>query len=331
VGIPIVAPPLSDPDRPLINRPLNPAIGVAGHDPFLTAGSPLRTFTMNIPGVGCGCDPRKQVPLMVGDWVDYAGTMFKINPLGPNTAANSFISVYGLTAHLSIKTAPGTNPAYIAVEGFGFGVGDRNGNPTVNAGDPAIPGGPPVTPIAQETSTAVAMISFTTNSDPTLLAGNPALPGGSVVGISVNPTTGQETEVPFPNGVSAPGSQFEIDDPIRGRLIWRTSNNGNTPGTLANAAGPGNFYREYIVRLSSGQTQLDPQAGTLPGVPGLLAGEYRLPIFDFLFGEGVIFGQPMPPFNFRDLGFLSGDFFDGMPVGALDPHPGGPPKGTPAL
>ena len=59
------------------------------------------------------------------------------------------------------------------------------------------------------------------------------------------------------------------------------------------------------------------------GLPGLSAGEYRLPIFEFLFGEGTTFGQPIPPFNFNDFGFLAvGDFFDDMPVGRLDPFPG---------
>jgi hypothetical protein len=91
---------------------------------------------------------------------------------------------------------------------------------------------------------------------------------------------------------------------------------------LANAAGPGKFYREYIVKISSGggPRPLPTQAN---GLPGLVAGAYRLPIFEYIFGEGTTFGQPIPPFNFNDLGFLNvGDFFDGMPVGRLDPFPG---------
>ena len=88
VGIPNVAPPLSDPDRPLTNRPLNPAVTVdpnQPHDPFLVTGAYLRTFTMPVSG-GAGTttpDPYKQVPLMMGDWVDFAGTVFKINPSAP--------------------------------------------------------------------------------------------------------------------------------------------------------------------------------------------------------------------------------------------------------
>jgi hypothetical protein len=265
-------------------------------------------------------DPWKMVPLMVGDWVDFAGTVFKINPLGPNTAANTFVSVHTLDAHLTVKTSPGTNPAYVRVEGLIFGVGDRNGGPTVSAGSPP-------TPIAQETSTRVSLVTFTSNSDPNVLPGNPVLPTGSLFGVDVDPVTGAETELQFPNGT---GANIVINDPIRGRLMWATSNNGSTPGVLANAVGPRKFYREYILRLSSGQTQLPDQAALQPNgqpLPGLYAGAYRLPIFEYIFGEGTTFGQPIPPNNFNDLGFLfvgSGPLGGpgGPLIGKLDPWPG---------
>jgi hypothetical protein len=275
----------------------------------------------NAPGVTTP-DPWKMVPLMVGDWVDFAGTVFKINPFGPNTAANTFVSIHTLDAHLTVKTAPGTNPAYVRVEGLIFGVGDRNGGPTPSAGLP-------LTPIAQETSTRVSLVSFTSNSDPTLLRDDPTLVRGSLFGVDVDPVTGVEQELPFPNG-NPTNPDFAIDDPIRGRLRWVTANNGDTPGVLANAVGPRKFYREYILRLSSGQTQLPDQAALQPNgqpLPGLLAGAYRLPIFEYLFGEGTTFGQPIPPNNFNDLGFLfvgSGPLGGpgGPLIGKLDPWPG---------
>jgi hypothetical protein len=324
VGIPRVAPPAIDPDCPIYNRPLNDGT-FAPLDPFLAVGAPLRTFTMpfkaapNAPG-DTTPDPWKMVPLMVGDWVDFAGTVFKINPLGPNTAANTFVSVHTLDAHLTVKTSPGTNPAYVRVEGLIFGVGDRNGGPTVSAGSPP-------TPIAQETSTRVSLVTFTSNSDPNVLPGNPVLPTGSLFGVDVDPVTGAETELQFPNGT---GANIVINDPIRGRLMWATSNNGSTPGVLANAVGPRKFYREYILRLSSGQTQLPDQAALQPNgqpLPGLYAGAYRLPIFEYIFGEGTTFGQPIPPNNFNDLGFLfvgSGPLGGpgGPLIGKLDPWPG---------
>jgi hypothetical protein len=310
VGIPTVAPSaiplppgeIGDPDRPYTNRP--PSGGAFGTDPFLAAGAPLKRFTMPaVANVVAGSpDPRLQVPLMVGDWVDFSGTLYKIDPaLGPGRA-NTFISVHTLTAHLGIKTQPGDQPAYIRVEEFLFGVGDRNGGPTV-AG------------ITQETSTRVAMVAFTTDSN----AGGANLPGGAIFGIYVDPT-GAEILQPFPNGSTAQSpADFNIDDPVRGRLRWTTSNNGSTAGVLANAIGPGKFYREYIVRLTGagrGVLQLPNQSN---GLPGLITGQYRLPIFDYIFGEGTNFGEPWPPFNFNDFGFLN--VGEGPNVGRLQPFP----------
>jgi hypothetical protein len=278
-------------------------------------------------------DPYKQVPLMVGDWVDFAGTVFKINPLGPNTAANTFVSIYSLTAHMSVKTTPGTTPAYVRVEEMLFGVGDGAGGPTVNAGIPA-------TPVTQETASHVTMVSFTTDSDPTAtpakppIPGSPILPTGSLFGIDVDPVSGVETQLPFPNGNGATNLDFAIDDPIRGRLLWRTAKNPKPPipGLLGNAVRSRNFYREYILKISTGQVQLPNQAQLQPGgtpLPGLIAGQYRFPIFEYIFGEGVVFGQPVPPNNYNDFGFLfigSGPLNGpgtGAPlIGKLDPWPG---------
>ena len=96
MGIPTVAPPAIDPDRPLYNRPLNPAPGVTApfrHDPLLQVGAPLTSFAMpaaaapNAPGVTTP-DPWKQVPFMVGDFVAYSGNLYKIDPSAPVTPFN---------------------------------------------------------------------------------------------------------------------------------------------------------------------------------------------------------------------------------------------------
>jgi hypothetical protein len=218
---------------------------------------------------------------------------------------------------MTVKTAPGTSPAYVRVEGLIFGVGDRVGGPVALAGTPP-------TIIAQETSTRVALVAFTSNSDTNALVGNPVLPTGTLFGVDVDPVTGAETELQFPNGT---GANIVIDDPIRGRMRWQTSNNGS--GFLANAVGPRKFYREYILKLSSGQVQLPDQAQLQPDgtpLPGLIAGAYRLPIFEYIFGEGTTFGQPPPPNNYNDFGFLAvGSGPLGGPggplIGRLDPWP----------
>ena len=97
---------------------------------------------------------------------------------------------------------------------------------------PSSAGNPP-TPITQETATHVTMVSFTTDSDPTAIPGKspafgpPILPKGSIFAIQVDPVSGVETPVPFPNGNGATNPDFAIDDPVRGRLLWRTAKNFN--------------------------------------------------------------------------------------------------------
>jgi hypothetical protein len=327
-AIPLPAGEIGDPDRPYINRPPNG--GPFGTDPFLPAGAPLKAFTMPAstgPGTTIP-DPYKQVPLMVGDWIDYSGTLMQIDPLipagtvpGRNDPANMFVSVHTLTAHLGVRTALGTQPAYTRVEEFLFGVGDAANT------------GPTVAGIAQETSNRVALVAFTTDTD-----GVTGDTGGAIFGIYVDPVTGAETEVQFPFGstaLSPAGSRddFIMDDPIRGRIRWNPAKNGRgfPSGAVSNAANPpgvtnSNFYREYVFKLTGtgrGQLQLPAQSN---GLPGLIAGQYRLPIFDYIFGEGTNFGEPIPPYNFNDFGFLnigSGRLngTTGARIGALDPFP----------
>jgi hypothetical protein len=324
VCIPRVAPPDIDPVCPITNRPPNG--GAFGTDPFLAAGAPLKFFTMPaVPQVlAGGPDPRQMVPLMKGDWVNVSGTVFKIDPAGLDTFQNQYLSVHTLNAHLGIKTAPGTKPAYIAVEELIFGVGD---------GNPNVPG-PTVAGIAQETSTRVVLVAFTTDADANQVGNEclaipaPGLPGATILGINVDPTSGAETEVQFPNGSTALNpTELCMDDPVRGRIRLQFNKNPKPPVLgQSNAAGPGKFYREYLVRLTGpgrGALQLPDQ---VPGVlPGLITGQYRLPIFEYIFGEGTVFGQPVPPFNFRDFGFLvrgqgpTGP--GGVNVGPLTPFP----------
>jgi hypothetical protein len=329
VGIPIVQPAVNlngfplpptparrgDPDRPTYNRPRNGTVGFPT-DPFLPLNAPLKNFTMPFaaaPNANTVVtpDPWKQVPLFAGDWVDFSGTLFKLNISGPNTAANSFISVHSLTAHLGIKTTPGTDPAYVRVEEFLFGVGQAG-----NAG-------PTVAGIAQETSTRVVLVAFCTDNQGNA-AGTKAPYPISIFGIYSPPGGGAEIEVPFPNGSGPTNPEVQMDDPVRGRIRLQLNKNEDPPFTgtfVSNAANPpgvttANFYREYIVKLNGNrQTQLPPQTN---GLPGLFPGQYRLPIFEYIFGEGTNFGEPVPPFNFNDFGFLN---VGEGPAGRLNPFP----------
>ena len=319
-----------DPFCPDTNRPLNVAPGTANQplDPFIAIGRPLKAFTMPVVAAGNPTnitpDPWQMVPLKVGDWVDVAGTIFKINPAlvaGGNAPTNQYISAHTLTANLGIKTTPNTKPAYVRVEGLIFGVGDGAGGPTVTAGVPAAP-------IGQETSTRIQFVMFTTDADASaaaLLANcadspSPLLPSVALFGVDTSNANGNGVDalVAFPGGttlaqaaatVGGPNfgknSDLCMDNSLVGRIRWQVAKRSKPPvaGQLDNAAGTGKFYREYIVKLTGpGRGQVTTPDST--GTGGLVAGQYRFPMFEYIFGEGLPFGQPTPPFNFNDFGFL---------------------------
>ena len=190
---PTSAPDGGDPQCPAGNRPLN---GDARFpvDPYRAAGAPLKTFTMPPPptplfstlGVTCPAvpvpgappctpspsvtaappvypDSRFQVPLMVGDFITWAGSLAK----GDVTkAAPDYISAHTITASLAIFTAPSTQPVYVSVE-------------TILLGTSGIP----TNTIAEETTSRIFIVGFTT--DPTNLI--------DINAVDVDPCTGDET------------------------------------------------------------------------------------------------------------------------------------------
>lgn len=112
------------------------------------------------------------------------------------------------------------------------------------------------------------------------------------------------------NGATGLHTGVEMDDPVRGRMRLQLNKNNDT--TTGNAVGAGKYHREYIFRVGSGASR---QVAN-----GLTAGQFRLPMFDYIFPEGAVFGQPIPSYNFNEFGFLA--VGSGPGVGRLDPWPG---------
>jgi hypothetical protein len=191
VCIPRVAPPLVDSECPLSNRPLNGSS--FGTDPFLASNAPLRGFTMPAPVLDAYGnntvvpDAYKQVPMMVGDQIDYAGTLYKVDPSGPNTPANLYISAHTLSDNLGIFTAPGVPPAYVTVEEILIGTG-----------------GAGVQGLLQEASTRLTVVGATT--DPTRLI--------DIYAQDVNACTG-EGKLRW-LAATDPSTQ-----PVKGRFVYR--------------------------------------------------------------------------------------------------------------
>jgi hypothetical protein len=180
------------------NRPLNgdPRFPV---DPFLAMGAPLRTFDMPpspdnfgiVDGLLAFPDARQQLPLMVGDWLDYSGTLAK-DALGLD-----YVSAHTVIANLGVFTAPGYQPAYVAIEMLLLGTAGV-----------AVPG------INQEATNRIFVVGFTT--DPSSLM--------DIDAIDRNPCTGVESLRLL--GTVDPASQ-----PVRGRFRFHVLGGDFMPPT----------------------------------------------------------------------------------------------------
>ncbi len=287
--IPRVAPPLIDEDCPLYNRPPNVLGSLYGAvDPFLATGAPLKNFMMPVPptalctgGASCTPNPLKQAPFMVGDYINFAGTLFKIDPgltsttvfvanpvtglstaipLPINTAANTYISAHTVGSNVGIFTQPGVPPAYLTVEDLLIGT-----NGAAQAG------------ILQEASTRLTVVGFTT--DPTRLV--------DVNAIDVNPCTGAET---FRHLATIDPAT----DAIVGRFVMRVLGGLFMPPT-----------REYQVKSKTQVLDTLLQPVDFFAANGLLTGQYRLPNFEYIFPENHRLGDPIIANNYQDLPFLA--------------------------
>ncbi len=144
-----------DLDCPMSNRPFAPSCASlpSPFTPFTmpAAGSRCQSFVMAPPpaagatpcsGPTCPTDPTRQAPLVVGDYIDYQGTL-KVDPVsGP------YISAHTLAANVGIYTTPGTQPVYATIEALLTGTG-----------------GAPVANLPQEATSRLKVEGFVT--DPT--------------------------------------------------------------------------------------------------------------------------------------------------------------------
>lgn len=149
--IPRVVPPATDPECPATNRPKNPT------------GDPLTRYTIGtVPATtdapACPtCDATKQAPLLVGDYVTYAGTMAR-------DAQGLYLSAHSLHSPMGIYTSPCTltqnagcnSPAYLNLEEVLFGAA---GAPFPDIDVETGPG----KKVDGEPSTAVKVVAFTTD------------------------------------------------------------------------------------------------------------------------------------------------------------------------
>jgi len=303
MGIPKVAPPAIDPDRPTYNRPLNtPAV-----DPFLQPGTPLIAFTMP-PSPAPGAtkpDPWKQAPFMVGDYVIYTGVLYSNNPkafLNPALPINqqTYISANTVTAtQVMIYTSPGrigrVGPAYIQLAGRAV-IG--NGGSAVTVPASATTQGGVIPNLDPKLS--IDIRGFCT--DATALV--------DLYAIDINPSSGNpslrllSTLIPDSGVPGTPAPKG-----VRGRFRFHVTKGDFLPTT-----------RAYAAVTRHGTVQLRAQVGNITPANGLLAGQYQAPMFGFIFPDAPQ-AFPAIPMNFQTMPFLAQGEGGNTAAGPLVPFP----------
>ena len=323
--IPRIAPPKIDLSCPLFNRPLNPS--GAGQDPFLQPGAPLMVVNMP-PSAKPGTtkpDPWKEAPFMIGDFVAYAGVMYKNDP---NSAINpavpwnqqTYISANTVGADkVALYTAPcasgkenctsSVGPAYMQLARMVIGTGGAtpgtNVLPNANLG---ITGGQIPLP---EPKNNIVITGFVTDSTQLV----------DIFAADIDPNNGNETPRLLGTVLPEPG------------VVVGGVGRGNK-GRFRFEVGKGSFgnrTRVYLAQSHHGMVQVPNQHGTIHPKGGLISGQYHAPMFTFFFPDAPP-GFPIIPQNFDSMPFLTQGEGGNPSAGPLSPFPPFcPVSGSPPL
>jgi hypothetical protein len=249
-----------DPLCPLTNR-------------YDSKGNALMSIHFLAPPVAPGTpDPFTMAPLAVGDYITFNGQQ-----------VGSTYEINALEANVDLLTAPGTQPAYMSVEGVQVGI----------------------------TSPATGNFAIA-ESKATIFTTDPGATIGWFVQ-DVDPCTGVITERLIND------LQSDNAGPPLGRAVFRLGKILLTPST-----------RNVVFRMTTGNVSTNT-------VGNITAGVYVQPVFDFVFPELTVPGQPFAPNAFDVMPFLalgSGPYVPGnllatppatpVLIGQLSPWPGAP-------
>ena len=313
--IPRIAPPKIDLSCPLFNRPLNPS--GAGQDPFLQPGAPMMVVNMpasTTPGT-TKPDPWKQAPFMIGDFVAYAGVMYKNDPSAPIDPTKpwnqqTYISANTVGADkVALYTAPcasGTEnctalvgPAYMQLARMVIGTGGATPGTNVlpNASLGIIGGQIPL----PEPKNNIVIVGFVTDSTELV----------DIFAADIDPNNGNETDRLLGTVLPEPG------------ILVGGVGRGNK-GRFRFEVGKGSFgnrTRVYLAQSHHGIVQVPNQTHKIhPKEGGLISGQYHAPMFTFFFPDAPP-GFPIIPQNFDSMPFLTQGEGGNPSAGPLSPFP----------
>src|SRR3954452_11262730 len=280
----------SDALCPQKNRPLSPVDGVTH----------LGLFTMpataSTPTAAGGPDPYLMAPFEVGDYVTYNGIL-------EDDAAGTYVLAHTLIAEATILTAPGTTPAYTAIDVLLMGT-------TSKAAAAAGLEGATRTRVegwSTDGSGQIAQNVYAVDVD--ACSGNPS----ERLWLDHDPKTGAVIGGPY---------TVAIDNVVAlGR--WRFRRAAKDESFLPPV--------RMLMARNTSLSAIDRPVIVTPN--GLRAGEYTAPIFEFILPEAnPPGGTPPPPNPFENFGFLvngEGPANRGAVPGQLAPGPAlAPPVST---
>ena len=254
----------------------------------------------------------EQAPFQIGDFVTYQGTLLKGDGQGPG--GTDTISVHTVIANVGIYTEPGTLPSYIAIEAV-----------SLSAETPRLS----FAGVPQEPASRLVLEAMTTD----------VLSVVDAYFVDLDPATGKEQQrwvtprsITGGLGTSSPampidgGITTQFTGPVPGRVRLQAGRTG--PGILFSPTrnirvvsrtlcDPANINK-MVAKISEPSVEV-PCLLRAEVANGLHAGQFAAPVFDFIFPEALIPGDPAVPNNFWSFGFLVNG--EGPAVGPLMPPP----------
>ncbi len=305
-GYPMCAPrSAADPRCPAGNRPPGLKAFVMGPGPLPSPLPPGIAAIPNCPKTAGGCQQTEQAPIVVGDFINYQGTLAK-------DATGLYVSAHTVVANIGIYTEPGTNPVYVSQEKALIG--------TMGPLAP-VPQTTPVTPsctVTMECQDRLKVEGFTT--DPTLSSPTSKPPNAAARQINVYALDVDLVADPTGNTLTvrriATAANFKAVPLGRFRYIAGKGAAVNFDRTGVQRG----VTRELMVRVDTPATvplrnaivtRVDP-----PKVAnGLVPGQFVAPIGEYIFPEPLGLGDVQPKLNLQCLAFLAA----GWALGIEDP------------
>ena len=293
---------VTDPLCPQTNRIVDPAGGFVISQ---TMADPTP------PYLGGNLDPRIQVPMEVGDYVNFSGNLVNtsLTPTANVPGSPTYVLAHTVGNNMAVYTAAGTNPAYVTIEVGLIGTG---GLTVIGAGEAAI---------------RTKFEGMTTDASRRI----------HLYGIDVNPDgTTSDRDWGFIGVDPGPaGGAGAVQGRWRFRPPCLAFGSVPTKPQTQCVYGPEGIFlpptREVRAVIEGLQSQ-NPANVTVPPAPtdaqqaanGLFYGQYHAPIGEYIFPENIP-GTPIVANNFEAIQFLKcGGFVSngGTIPGQLNPWPG---------